>query len=313
MELIVSLLEEALRRYTTEARAQIDLASTQGRGVDAPLVQDATRSALGLVAETSTQPLKLALASGVAFTVRRGERRVDVVVGQHSNGRSFSATVDFVLRTLEAGKTMALIREHDLGVPTSWDKSVKTLATIQRKWPHAFIEIGRRELTALLATQRLLAAVQSQDLLDDAGTPIGIEVARDWLKEHAVSAFVELADRLLATGVEPTPAPAPATVSARPALVESARTVVGPLATAKPPARNAAYEPKAGPREHENDVSAHVEDLLKTLRVASVDGVARRLVDAGVEAPRGEIVQALRACAQVRWFGETLVAIQEAP
>jgi hypothetical protein len=300
-EALPARLDEAYRRYTDEARGQIDLAGQHGRGVDAPLLQDSLRTALGLVAEVQTQPLKLALASAVAFTVRRGEHSVDVLLGQHSNGRSFSATVDLLLRALEAKKTMVLIREHDVAIPTSWDKSVKTLAKIQATWPFSFIELGRREVTALLAVQRLLAAVQSQDLLDDAGDPIPTADARAWLKAKADTPFPALAEQLLAGATSAAPAPGPTAPSApKPGAARSSR---------KEPAHDAAKTAKPPPV----DPSAAMDDLLRRLRVVSIDRLASRLIEAGFEAPRSEVVRALRGRSDVRWFGETIVAVKESP
>jgi hypothetical protein len=297
-------LDEAYRRYTEEARAQIDLAGLHGRGVDAPLLQDSLRAALGLVEDIQTQPLRLSLASAQAFTVRGGDRSVDVLLGQHSNGRSFSATVDLVLRALEAKKPMVLVREHDVAIPTSWDKSVKTLAKVQATWPSSFVELGRREVTALLAAQRLLAAVQSQDLLDDAGDPIPTAAAREWLKAKADIPFSALAEQLLAAASSARAAPDPrAESSPKP----SARRPTKP--TKNEPAEGAAKAAMPPPV----DASLVLDDLLRRLRVVSVDRLALRLVEAGFEAPRSEVVKALRARAGVRWFGETLVAVKEMP
>jgi hypothetical protein len=292
---LATQLDEAFRRYTDEARAHIDLAGTHGRGVDAPLLSDSMRTALGLVDGLSTHALKLPLASAVAFTVRRGEESVDVLLGQHSNGRSFSATVDLALKTLEAQRRLVLVREHDVAVPTSWDKSVKTLAKIQASWPGSFLELARRELTALLAAQRLLAAVQSQDLLDDAGSPIATDAARAWLRGKPDSPFAALAELLLS----------------RPQA-----QIAAPIAPTQPP--SPAPPPKPSPKPKGKAVPASevapdvLSDLLRELRVASVDGLARRLFDAGVEVPRAEVVRRLRARSDVRWFGETLVSFQEA-
>ena len=298
-ELLPARLDEAYRRYIEEARAQIDLAGLHGRGVDAPLLQDSLRTALGLVEGIQTQQLKLSLASAVAFTVRGGDRSVEVLLGQHSNGRSFSATVDLVLRALEANKHMVLMREHDVAIPTSWDKSVKTLAKIQAIWPSSFVELGRREVTALLAVQRLLAAVQSQDLLDDAGDPIPTVAAREWLKAKADIPFPALATQLLSAASTAAPTP----------RVESSPKPSAPRPSKKEPAADA---PKAAtpPRV---DVASTLADLLQKLRVASIDRLALRLVEAGFEAPRAEVVRTLRARADVRWFGETLVAMKEMP
>jgi hypothetical protein len=298
-ELLLAQLDQAYHRYTEEARAQIDLAGLHGRGADAPLLQDSIRTALGLVADIQTQPLKLSLTSAVAFTVRRGDRSVDVVLGQHSNGRSFSATVDLVLKALEVKRRMVLVREHDVAIPTSWDKSVKTLAKIQATWPGAFVELGRREVTALLAAQRLLAAVQSQDLLDDAGDPIPTAAAREWLKTRPDTPFPALAEQLLA-------APSPAATTLGPEAETSQKQ------SARRPARKeaapGAAKAAAPPPE---DSTLLLGELLRRLRVVSVDGLTLRLIEAGFEAPRAEVVRALRARADVRWFGETLVAVKE--
>jgi hypothetical protein len=300
-ELLLVRLDEAYRRYTEEARAQIDIAGLHGRGVDAPLLQDSLRTALGLVEAIQTQPLRLSLASAVAFTVRGGDRSVDVLLGQHSNGRSFSATVDLVLRALEAKKPMVLVREHDVAIPTSWDKSVKTLAKVQATWPSSFLELGRRDVTALLAVQRLLAAVQSQDLLDDAGDPIPTVAAREWLKGRADIPFPALAEQLLAAASSARAAPGP-----------KAESAPKPSAT-RPSKREAAEGPAKAAPPPPVDAGSTVADLLRTLRVASIDRLALRLVEAGLEAPRSEVVRALRARADVRWFGETLVAVKEMP
>ncbi|MEP7123065.1 MAG: hypothetical protein ABJE95_19210 [Byssovorax sp.] len=294
-ELRTARLDEAYQRYTDEARAQIDLAGLHGRGVDAPLLQDSIRTALGLVDGVETQPLKLSLGSAVAFGVRRGDHGVEVVVGQHSNGRSFSATVDLVLRALTEKKKTVLVREHDVGVPPTWDKSVKTLGKIQASWPGAFLELGRREVTALLATQRLLAAVQSQDLLDDAGDPIPTAAAREWLKARPDTPFPALADQLLASPV-PTTGEAESPPKPRPR---------------SPSRKDSAPEPRKAAAPSPGDPIPLVGDLLRELRVASIDGLARRLIEAGFEVPRSDVVKALRARADVRWFGETLVAVKE--
>jgi hypothetical protein len=291
-ELLLARLDEAYHRYTDEARAQIDLAGLHGRGVDAPLLQDSIRAALGLVADVQTQALKLSLTSAVAFTVRRGEHRVDVVLGQHSNGRSFSATVDLVLKALEVKRRMVLVREHDVAIPTSWDKSVKTLAKIQTTWPGSFVELGRREVTALLAAQRLLAAVQSQDLLDDAGDPIPTAAAREWLQGRPDTPFPALAEQLLA-------APSPKT--------DGSQKQSAPKPSRKDATAGAA-KVAAPPPE---DPTLRLGELLRSLRVVSVDGLTLRLIESGFEAPRSEVVRALRARADVRWFGETLVAVKE--
>lgn len=298
-ELLPARLDEAYRRYTEEARSQIDLAGLHGRGVDAPLLQDSLRTALGLVDDIQTQQLKLSLASAVAFTVRGGDRSVEVVLGQHSNGRSFSATVDLVLRALEANKSMVLVREHDVAIPTSWDKSVKTLARVQATWPSSFVELGRREVTALLAVQRLLAAVQSQDLLDDAGDPIPTAAARDWLKAKPDIPFPALATQLLSVASPATPAPREASLPAQSA----------PRPSKKEPSADASKVTTPPPA----DVASTLANLLQKLRVASIDRLALRLVEAGFEAPRAEVVRTLRARADVRWFGETLVAMKEMP
>lgn len=298
-EPLLARLEEAYHRYIEQARDQIDLAGLHGRGVDAPLLQDSLRTALELVEDIQTQPLKLALASAVAFTVRGRDRSVDILLGQHSNGRSFSATVDLVLRSLEAKKRMVLLREHDVAIPTSWDKSVKTLAKVQATWPSSFVELGRREVTALLAVQRLLAAVQSQDLLDDAGDPIPTAAAREWLKARADIPFPALAEQLLAAATSTATAPGP--------KAESSPKPGAPRTAKKEPAADAA---KAAPPPAVAAASM-LDDLLRKLRVVSIDRLALRLVEAGFEAPRSEVVRALRARADVRWFGETLVAMKE--
>ena len=300
-ELLPARLDEAYRRYTEEARAQIDLAGQHGRGVDAPLLQDSLRTALELVDAVQTQPLKLSLASAVAFTVRGGDRSVDVVLGQHSNGRSFSATVDLLLRALEGKKRMVLVREHDVAIPTSWDKSVKTLAKIQATWPSSFLELGRREVTALLAAQRLLAAVQSQDLLDDAGDPIPTTVAREWLNARADSPFPGLSEQLLAS------ASAGAAVTGPKA--ESSPKPSAHRPTKKEPRLDT---PKADPPAP-GSAGPMLDDLLQKLRVVSIDRLATRLVEAGFETSRSEVVRALRARSDVRWFGETLVAVKGTP
>ena len=53
--------------------------------------------------------------------------------------------------------------------------------------------------------------------------------------------------------------------------------------------------------------------LLRNLRVASIDRLALRLVEAGFETSRAEVVRSLRARDDVQWFGETLVAVKEVP
>ncbi|MBI4956682.1 MAG: AAA family ATPase [Myxococcales bacterium] len=267
------------------ARAEIDEASSQGRGVLAE------RLASGLCAVLQLLRIDVALVAGKTgptLRVRRPGDALAIVVAQHGHPRSLGAALR-AARDLAEAERVTVVREHAFAIRPTWKAVGRDLAAFTAAPGARFVSLDREDLARLLALEAFVTAARSQDLSGADGRPVPTAAALEWAARALDCASWPGVLLLLA------PAEAPA------ARREGEGEREGPGAAAS--ARGDRGEPV------DADALDRVRAALAELRVASVERLVREVQKRAPGASRAGVVAALRK-GGARFFGESVVALE---
>ncbi|NUQ74057.1 MAG: ATP-binding protein [Polyangiaceae bacterium] len=261
--------QEAMER----ARAEIDVAAQEERGVSAERIMSGLLVALRLLGiETAESTAKAAPSFRIPAASKRS-RETDVLIAQHAHPRSLAATIR-AAASLAKERSVILLREQVLALPPTWKEARRLLADFTALKGAVFMAAERDEIARILALSSFLTAARSSDLTGDDGRPIPYDEVWRWVQSNLNVLMSNTVEKMLA---EPKPAAPPASIGEKVA--------------------------------HAAEGPGVVRSIMERLGVASVERIVREAKKRDPAATRAGVMLELRQM-PVKFFGEAIVAME---
>lgn len=280
-------LAQAWEKHLMSARATLDEAAEDRRSADAARLVGGIACALRFAKGVATT--RVDARQHIQLMTRLADDSYAIALLHQTHPRAAAAALDRAADAFSKNKVV-LIRERSIEFPPTWKKVQAAVVALVRKGAR-WITLERDDTANFIALESFLAAAKSRDLEDASGRAFDDKEVGDWL----------------ARSLRVTDWPLVATLAGA-APDEEAEQVF--VEAAKPsPSKG---ETKAGASRASSDTATTIKMCLGQLRVASLERLVREVVRAKPDATRTDVVSALEAMPEhVRWFGRSIVAVQE--